>query len=347
MKNQPQTIFRRALDSNFVTVGNELARNPALSHRARGILLWLLSYPKDWDIRLDTLTTDREGPAAVRAAIEELEDAGFVVRDQMRQERGRFGAGMFRVYDSPVPESERSGSERRSKASSDSDIESEDESADNASPYAISPYTVPPQTVPPHAVTPFAANRTLQKQSSTKTESTKTETEPPTDTTHARTREIVQASGQGESSAPLPAPTLADSNPAPDSAASESTRPNIFGAWERVAGPLTGQISDALQDAVRQFGEPFVTAAIEEMGISGARPSLKYLQEILDTCQREKRSPGQPRPLRPPAAQQAAKRAATEDPENWAGKASNLPPPSPVRSAIPPGWTPPNKEKAS
>jgi hypothetical protein len=137
-------------------------------------------------------------------------------------------------------------------------------------------------------------------------------------TTRARVRESVKTEGQGEGLAPAPAP------------------PAVYATWEATGALLSGQIAEELADAVREFGEPFVIAAIEEMGKSGAR-NLKYLRTILDSCRRDGRMPGAPRvSTRPPAAQQAAKRAAMEDPDNWVGKASGLdrpPPPMPFRLA--------------
>jgi hypothetical protein len=141
--------------------------------------------------------------------------------------------------------------------------------------------------------------------------------------------------GQGVAASPSSGQTKDDS-PSPYAA--------VFAAWHNAGALLTAQIADELKDSVGEFSEAFVIAGIEEMGKSGAR-NLKYLRRILDDCRRDGRMPGQPRvSTRPPGLQQAAKRAATpEDSENWAGKASNLPPPSPVR----PFRLPEKREEAS
>lgn len=332
MKQKPQTIFRRAHEAEFVIVGNALARQRTLSHRARGILLWLLSYPPSWEIRLETLTTEWDGLAAVRTAIEELEDAGYIVRDQLRQTGGRFGAGLFVVHETPVPEDERSGAERRARRAS--------KITDTDSPCTDLPDTVPPHAVKPHTVQPHAVNRMQERQTPTKTDSDK-DISAAAATARAHAREGLVDSKtvmeQGASIAPSPA------LPGPVEPDTPSPYAAVFAAWHNAGALLTAQIADELKDAVGEFGEAFVIAGIEEMGKSGVR-NLKYLKRILDACRSEKRMPGAPRPnTRPPAAQQAAKRAATEDPDNWAGKASNLPPPSPVR----PFRLPEKREEAS
>lgn len=165
-----QTIFRRAHQSNFVTVGNDVARNKALSHRARGILFWLLSYPPTWNIQLDNLKTHRDGRDAIRKAIEELEDAGHLVRRQFRGETGRWGGAMYMVYESPVPDDERSGKERRGKA-------------------VGSPSPEKPSTEKPLTDSPLTANPTLQIQTPLNTEFSKDEKQVEVGDSHARAHE--------------------------------------------------------------------------------------------------------------------------------------------------------------
>lgn len=160
--------------------------------------------------------------------------------------------------------------------------------------------------------------------------------------THARARESseIPQTAAGQGAAPL---SSSDSLAAMDTD-TPSPYAAVFSAWHKTGALMTGQIADELKDAVGEFGEAFVIAAIEEMGRSNAR-NLKYLRSIMDRCRAEGRMPGAPRPsTRPPAAQQAAKRAATEDPDNWAGKASGLDRPLMMGSAVPPGWKPGQKE---
>lgn len=72
-------------------------------------------------------------------------------------------------------------------------------------------------------------------------------------------------------------------------------RPAVYAAWEHVGGPLTARIADFLHDAVADYGEAFVMAAIKEAGDSSSAVNVKYVRSILESCRREGRFPGEPR----------------------------------------------------
>ena len=129
-------------------------------------------------------------------------------------------------------------------------------------------------------------------------------------------------------------------------------QPNAFALWFAVSGALTPYDGEQIRDAIQEFGESFVEAAIKEAGRNSAR-KWSYVDTVLRNCRAQNRFPGEPKPsTRPPAAQQAAKRAATEDPDNWAGKASGLGRPIERKLSredlaairpMPPGWKPGDK----
>lgn len=109
-----QTIFRRAHLSNFVTISNALAREVTLSHRERGVLIWLLSYPVDWNVHLEALVTPDDSIRSLRRVVQRLEDAGYIKRERERDAiTGRLGRTIFFVYDEPIPLTERSHDSRR------------------------------------------------------------------------------------------------------------------------------------------------------------------------------------------------------------------------------------------
>jgi hypothetical protein len=93
---------------DFVQVANCTAQDSRLSWEARGLLLYLLSLPKDWNIRVSHL--QKQGGAgrdAVRRILHELQQFGYASgvgkENQERGERGRFGRQMgIQVYESPA-----------------------------------------------------------------------------------------------------------------------------------------------------------------------------------------------------------------------------------------------------
>lgn len=89
-------------DSGFLLIRNDVVRDARLSYRARGLLCAMLSFPDNWQFNRDWLAacSAGEGQRAVRTALRELEDIGYLVRERTRLNKGRFGWDHV-VYDTP------------------------------------------------------------------------------------------------------------------------------------------------------------------------------------------------------------------------------------------------------
>jgi DnaD/phage-associated family protein len=109
-----QTIFRRAHASNFVAISNDLAREVMLTNTERGLLVWLLSYPPDWIISLQTLVTVGDSLRSLRRTAQRLEDKGYIKRERERDPvTGRLGRSVLFVYEEPLPPEQRTRDNRR------------------------------------------------------------------------------------------------------------------------------------------------------------------------------------------------------------------------------------------
>ena len=75
------SIFRVERIVGFTVMSNYHLRDKNLSLKAKGLLSQMLSLPEEWDYTLAGLSfINREKIGAVREAIKELENAGYIVR---------------------------------------------------------------------------------------------------------------------------------------------------------------------------------------------------------------------------------------------------------------------------
>ncbi|MBX3014646.1 MAG: helix-turn-helix domain-containing protein [Caldilineaceae bacterium] len=82
--------IRVAKNQNYSVINNTVLNDDRLSWKAKGLAAYLLSKPDDWSIvREDLAKRSRDGVDAVRTALKELEDAGYLVRTR-RSIRGKF-----------------------------------------------------------------------------------------------------------------------------------------------------------------------------------------------------------------------------------------------------------------
>ena len=88
---------------NYTVVHNELIEDQSLTWKARGILIYLLSKPDHWRTTAAHLASQSpEGIHSVRAALQQLERAGYVRRIKKQNTRGQWSTYTV-VFDRPQP----------------------------------------------------------------------------------------------------------------------------------------------------------------------------------------------------------------------------------------------------
>ena len=98
-------IIVNTYTGGFTTMLNHHLRNRNLSLKAVGLLSKMLSLPPDWDYSIRGLAMlNTDGIDGIRTAMKELEDEGYVVRVQSRDERGRMSRNKYTVYALPQKE---------------------------------------------------------------------------------------------------------------------------------------------------------------------------------------------------------------------------------------------------
>lgn len=95
-------VFRVEKNSGYTVMSNHHLRNRALSLKAKGLLSQMLSLPEDWDYTLQGLARiNRESIDAIRQAIRELEQAGYIQRSRERDEKGRLRGADYKPSKRP------------------------------------------------------------------------------------------------------------------------------------------------------------------------------------------------------------------------------------------------------
>lgn len=85
MKNRTEFI-RVEKVGNFTTVHNQFVKRSDISWKAKGILLYILHLPDNWNINLnEVMRHATEGERAFRSGWKELEEAGYVSRVAVRK----------------------------------------------------------------------------------------------------------------------------------------------------------------------------------------------------------------------------------------------------------------------
>ena len=88
-----------AFDDHFTQIPNEWLRDTRLSFKARGVLAMIMSHREGWSLSINSIASqNQEGKDAIRSAIQELEQAGYLFRTQVNYE-GKFGEAVWVTQD--------------------------------------------------------------------------------------------------------------------------------------------------------------------------------------------------------------------------------------------------------
>ena len=84
-------VIKHKVTKHFTQIPNKAVRDPLISFRASGLHHYLLSLPDGWRFRSVELAEHRpEGRDAIRKALKELEEAGYVKREKQQDRYGQW-----------------------------------------------------------------------------------------------------------------------------------------------------------------------------------------------------------------------------------------------------------------
>lgn len=135
--------FRVERTKNYTVMSNHHLKDRGLTLKSKGLLSMMLSLPDEWNYSTRGLAAIcKEGVDAIGAALKELEKAGYIIRNQIRGERGRIVDTEYIIYEVP-----QTGPEPEKPTTSPS-------SPHTAFPYLVDPDTVNPDMENPDTVQP-------------------------------------------------------------------------------------------------------------------------------------------------------------------------------------------------
>lgn len=97
-------IIRSNIRQNFTVIPNEMANDDRLGADTLGLLVYLLTKPNDWKVRVNELRKRFDmGKDKTYRILGNLEQLGYVIRESVRAE-GKFSETRYIVRDLPCPD---------------------------------------------------------------------------------------------------------------------------------------------------------------------------------------------------------------------------------------------------
>ncbi|MCZ6779274.1 MAG: hypothetical protein O7F16_09945 [Acidobacteria bacterium] len=93
----------RRRERPYVVLETATLRLKKISFKARGLWAMCMTYPDDWEFRMDHLASmsEHDGKGAVRSALKELEAKGLAALEEVRGDGGQMAGKRWVIYESP------------------------------------------------------------------------------------------------------------------------------------------------------------------------------------------------------------------------------------------------------
>ena len=161
-------VFRVERNKGYTVMSNYHLRDKSLFLKAKGLLSQILSLPEDWDYTLSGLCyINRESKDAIRSAVNELEQAGYIERHQTTDEGGKFSSNEYIIHEQPIslpPSLDKPSSENPTQLNKDR-VTKDQAITDRSITHSI------PSLSPPPAGTAVAASPPERKRTEAATQS--------------------------------------------------------------------------------------------------------------------------------------------------------------------------------
>jgi hypothetical protein len=90
-------------DNPYLMLNTTSLKDSSISWKAKGLHAYLLSLPDDWKIYINELKDHAtDGRESTTSAIKELINSRYIVRNQLKNENGRFEGYEYLIYEIPL-----------------------------------------------------------------------------------------------------------------------------------------------------------------------------------------------------------------------------------------------------
>ena len=96
-------VLRQTHTQDFTSIPNALLRDPRLSLRDIGLLVWMLSKPEDWKFTKKNILAEikQDGDRSLQTAVKKLQETGYLSISRGDRKKGKLSESIWTVYDKP------------------------------------------------------------------------------------------------------------------------------------------------------------------------------------------------------------------------------------------------------
>lgn len=100
-------VFRIEKTRDYTVMSNHHLRDQSLSLKAKGLLSMMLSLPEEWNYTTRGLASIcKESTDSIGSALKELERTGYIIRNRLRDSKGKIQNVEYVIYETPHPAAE-------------------------------------------------------------------------------------------------------------------------------------------------------------------------------------------------------------------------------------------------
>ena len=97
-------VYREEHRDNYTKIDNQLLKDKELSLAAKGLLITMLGLPDDWSYStLGLASIVKESKNTIHRLLKELENKNYLIRNSIRDDKGRFIKYDYFIYELPYP----------------------------------------------------------------------------------------------------------------------------------------------------------------------------------------------------------------------------------------------------